>query len=102
MELWHICVNKLIIFSKDSNFVRLAPEILKMKTYSELCDVWAIGIIMYMMLYGKSPFRGKNDDEISYKICNDEPSFDNAGVSEEVIQLLQSILVRITFLIVFC
>lgn len=75
----------------------LAPEILKMKTYSELCDVWAIGIIMYMMLYGKSPFRGKNDDEISYKICNDEPSYDNAGVSKEVIQLLQSILVRIFY-----
>lgn len=64
-----------------------------MKTYSELCDVWAIGVIFYMMLYGKNPFIDKSDEATAYKICNVEPEYSSEGVSSEVIDLLKSILV---------
>jgi serine/threonine protein kinase len=34
----------------------LSPEILKGQKYDEKVDLWAIGILAYELLLGKSPF----------------------------------------------
>ena len=39
----------------------IAPEIIKGR-YDEECDVWSIGVIMYIMLTGVPPFYGSDDD----------------------------------------
>jgi len=36
----------------------MAPEIVKKEIYSEKVDVWALGIITYMLLTGKNPITG--------------------------------------------
>lgn len=41
----------------------IAPEVIK-KDYTEKCDEWSIGVIMYILIYGKPPFDGKDDEEI--------------------------------------
>ena len=45
----------------------IAPEVLE-NNYDEKCDVWSCGVIMYILLCGYPPFKGKNHKEIFDKI----------------------------------
>ena len=67
-----------IIFNKNKydksltgSVYYISPEVLsKNRSYSEKCDVWSCGIIMYILLTGLPPFNGENDEEIMTKIMN--------------------------------
>lgn len=42
----------------------VAPEVLHDKLYDYKVDVFSVGVIMYLLLTGKQPFRSNNLDEI--------------------------------------
>ena len=41
----------------------MAPEIIGRKEYGEGIDIWCLGVLLFEMLNGRSPFRGRNDNE---------------------------------------
>lgn len=46
----------------------MAPEVLgRGQAYDAKCDVWALGVILFMMLTGAPPFNGKSEKEIMLK-----------------------------------
>lgn len=54
----------------------VAPEVLK-KSYTEACDLWSLGVIVYMLLSGAPPFYGRNDEAIKTSIVQGEYQFPN-------------------------
>jgi calcium-dependent protein kinase len=42
----------------------MAPEIFNDKKYNEKADIWSIGIVMYILLTGKAPYFGNEDEKI--------------------------------------
>ena len=46
----------------------IAPEILKGKEYDYKCDLWSLGIIIYLLYFRENPFRGCTQNSILSKL----------------------------------
>ena len=71
----------------------VAPEVLE-GTYDRKCDIWALGVLLYVMLYGKYPFDDDNKAVLFEKIKTKEPRYDRREVSQEAIELMRQMLVK--------
>lgn len=72
----------------------VAPEVLK-KSYTEACDLWSLGVIVYMLLSGAPPFYGKNDEAIKASIVQGEYTFPHElfrDVSDEAMSFVSTLL----------
>ncbi len=80
-------------------FEYMAPEMVCEENYDAGVDIWALGILLYEMLHGYSPFRSlEQNDEEEYKgifrnILKMEYSIDEKlNISKECVQLIKLLL----------
>ena len=72
----------------------IAPEVLS-RNYTELCDLWSCGVIMYILLTGRPPFNGINEDEIMSRIKEgtyDLSKYPWGVISEDAKDLIKGLL----------
>lgn len=72
----------------------IAPEVLK-NDYNEKCDIWSIGVIMYILLCGYPPFNGATEEEIISRVsegtyCIDDEDWEDISPSAK--DLIQQLL----------
>ena len=48
----------------------MAPEIIEFGNYNEKCDLWSLGIILYVLCFQKYPYKGENDFALINNINN--------------------------------
>lgn len=75
----------------------IAPEVLicGKKGYYCCVDWWGVGILLYEMIFGKTPFRGANHNEVFDNILNKKLSWPvKTPISEECKDLIKKLLVR--------
>ncbi|CAF3641067.1 unnamed protein product [Rotaria socialis] len=74
----------------------MAPEILENKNYSALCDVWAMGVIMYYLICGRHPYVANDERRLLEIIRSQKLRFDSdkfRNISSEGLDFLQGMIV---------
>lgn len=51
----------------------MAPELFKGNIPDERADVWALGVLAYIVFQGNHPFAGNTFEAVAFSILNDEP-----------------------------
>jgi len=72
----------------------IAPEVL-MKSYTNRCDMWSCGVILYILLTGTPPFNGNDEEEIMKNVLIGKYSMDTdewLNISKEAKNLTQRLL----------
>ena len=73
----------------------MAPEIMNQKVYDNKSDLWSVGVIMYELLFGTTPYHAKNMIELMKKIKRRDVNIPNEYqglITEECRDLLFSLL----------
>lgn len=86
--------DKLMLKETVGSAYYVAPEIL-IGEYNEKCDIWSIGVILFIMLAGRPPFEGSNELEIVKNVMMAQIDFDTsdlAELSDEAKDLLMNLL----------
>ncbi|KAI0791634.1 AGC/YANK protein kinase [Irpex lacteus] len=53
----------------------MAPEILAKKGYTYTVDWWSLGVCAYELIFGRRPFRGKTNSDLTHSISKDHLRF---------------------------
>ncbi|XP_060070832.1 serine/threonine-protein kinase N2-like isoform X1 [Ylistrum balloti] len=71
----------------------LAPEVLTETSYTRSVDWWGLGVLIFEMLVGESPFPGDDEEEVFDSIVNEEVRYPRF-LSTEAIAIMRRLLRR--------
>ena len=86
----------ITMFEKVGTAHYVSPEVLKGK-YNQKCDIWSAGVILYAMLSGTFPFKGKSDKEIYKSILKRKYEYPDKiwkKISKEAKDLINNMLCK--------
>ena len=84
----------VIMFESVGTPNYISPEVLKGK-YNQKCDIWSAGVILYAMLSGTFPFKGKSDKDIYKSILRKKYEYPDKiwkSISKEAKDLIDHML----------
>jgi len=89
-----------LLVTKNGTLDYMAPELIdllswKSQGYGKELDVWSCGVILYVLLSGAMPFKGRNDQESFQKITQGKLSwrvFDKYKISEQARDIIAKLL----------
>jgi len=74
----------------------IAPEILE-GSYDKQCDIWSLGVILYILICGVPPFGGKTHKHILRRVKRAEYKLEKKQFkvcSPELIDLIKHLLIK--------
>ena len=69
----------------------MSPEMINSESHTDKLDIWSLGILLYEMLHGTPPYRGKNPKE-QFRLISTGSYTIGQHVSKSAGQLVRSIL----------
>ncbi|CAK77700.1 unnamed protein product (macronuclear) [Paramecium tetraurelia] len=84
--------NGKYLFTRCGTPGYVAPELLQDKLYDYKVDVYSIGILMFILIAGKSPFEGKDYDDVVMRNYYAKVKFEECKLSEHGMSLLQGLM----------
>jgi len=78
------CINNFRTNSFVGTEEYIAPEVIKGCGHTSAVDWWTLGILIYEMLFGTTPFKGKNRNATFANILRDEVPFPEGNGSPNV------------------
>jgi calcium-dependent protein kinase len=74
----------------------IAPEVLNSE-YNEKCDIWSVGVILFILLSGRPPFDGNDDKEIIKNVRTGEYKMSGAefrNISHDAKDFIRAMLTK--------
>ncbi|XP_035495122.2 serine/threonine-protein kinase N2-like isoform X1 [Scophthalmus maximus] len=69
----------------------LAPEVLTDDNYTRAVDWWGMGVLIYEMLVGESPFPGEDEEEVFDSIVNDDVQYPDS-LPPDAVAIVQKVV----------
>lgn len=89
--------DKKMLHGVAGSLAYMAPEIVAKRGYTYTIDWWSLGVVAFELIFGRRPFRGRTNTDLTYSIVKDPLKFPDdidAKLSRAGAQALRSFLER--------
>src|SRR5690242_3201460 len=83
---------KIISFVIFHQLEYIAPEVIKGCGHTSAVDWWTLGILMYEMLFGVTPFKGKDRNATFQSILHTDVQFPDHPGAQPISSLCKSVI----------